>query len=122
MEYEYTRFGAGFMRREKDSTGDWQPCALDDVPAGWLEEDEARQTRIRLGYDPARRGVSATRILPNPKIDAIAAELGLTSGELRGRLNGDTGGTRKRLDEARFDAICAELGIDPEEARARFRQ
>jgi len=117
---EYARFGAGWVTRE-DADYEWEDCPLDDVPAEAHAREAMRAERRRLGYDPYYTNPGPT-ILPNPAVEAIAEELGLTPGELRGRLNGDTGGTRARVAEARFDEIAEFVGLDPEEARARFRQ
>ncbi|MGE3463891.1 MAG: hypothetical protein AB7I04_18435 [Pseudomonadales bacterium] len=124
MEYEYTRFGPGWLRRAAESTDDWEPCADADVPA-WraADEDRAKNRRaeVALGVHPDPGYSAGATILHNPKVEAIAERLGLSGQELRERLNNAPGGTRKRVDDAEFDAAMAELGIDPAKARARFR-
>lgn len=143
MEYEYNRFGDGFVRRAKDTGDDWAECQLDDVPADVLKAEQQAQVRrdirdaggsgdpfhrsaiergstILVGGGADRQGQAVGVRLANPEVDAIAAELGLTPDQLRGRLNGESGGTVARVSEARFDEIAARLGLDPVEARARF--
>lgn len=143
MEYEYSRFGDGFVRRVKDSSEDWAACQLDDVPAEVLQEEQRVKVRegvrdaggsgdpfhkaglergstILVGGGAERQGPAVGVRKANPEVDAIAAELGLTPDQLRGRLNGEAGGTVARVSEERFDEIAARLGLDPVEARARF--
>lgn len=134
MGFEYTRFGSGFQRRSEGSDEDWKGCEAELVPEGFFAKEkivEARRAAVAAGgRDPFYSGedipdgavpVGRNAIrLPNPGVDALAAELGLGGDDLRGRLNGQPGGTNKRVDEARFDAIAGELGLDPADARDRF--
>lgn len=133
-DYDYQRFGSGFVRRAKDSSDDWYSCARDDVPQDFFREEQRVQVRREVGGDPYFRpsippdgeyvGASGARIgafrMANPDADAIASELGLTANELRARLTRSPGGTNRRVSEERFDAIAASLGIDPQLARDRF--
>jgi hypothetical protein len=136
MDYEYARFGAGFVRRKAGSSDDWMSCARDDVPADFFKGEERTQVRRDTGGDPYYNplaevpadaeyvGASGARIgafrHANPAVDATAAELGLTGNELRSRLTTGQGGTGKRVSEDRFDEIANALGIDPQLARDRF--
>ena len=56
MPLEYAPFGEGWVCREKGSADNWQPCALDDLPADVVAARVAllaRLERIALhGYDP----------------------------------------------------------------------
>lgn len=123
-DVEYAKFGDGYVTRASVDE-EWASIDEADIPSWWFAEQRAAAERRRLGYDPdgplrpGRRG--SARFLPNPAMEAIAAELGLTIDQLRGRLNGDTGGTRNRVSDARFDEIAGLLGLDPEVARERFR-
>lgn len=134
-EYEYSRFGNGFVRRTKDTTDDWMSCPQDDVPAEFFAEETktaARRMGMRdvpeeLPADGELIGAkvgSQTQMVAvrhaNPSVDAMAAELGLTGNELRARLNGAPGGTNKRVDDERFDFIAAALGVHPADARDLF--
>jgi len=134
MGFEYTRFGSGFQRRSEGSDEPWKDCAADDVPEAFFAKEkivEARRAAVAAGgRDPFYSGedipdgavpVGRNAIrLPNPGVDAIAAELGLGSDDLRGRLNGQPGGTNIRVDDKRFDEIATTLGLTPKEARDRF--
>jgi len=115
---EYKRFGEGFVRRE-DTDDEWEVCQMDDIPAGFFSEEKLMEERRRLGYDPDKR-LPFAEVLPNPKMEAVAAELGLSLQQLRGRLNDEPGGSKERVSEERFDEIAAEVGLTPEEIRVRF--
>lgn len=135
-EYEYARFGNGFVRRVKDSTDDWMSCAQDDVPGEFFREEMKREMRRTGEMIDTPRDLPAGGVFigaggsdgsqftavrhANPDVDAKAAELGLTGDELRGRLNGAPGGTNARVTEERFDEIATSLGLEPGDARDRF--
>jgi hypothetical protein len=51
MDYEYTRFGAGFQRRKAGSTDDWKEVPMDDA-------DEAKKIVEAL---EAERSASKSR-------------------------------------------------------------
>lgn len=130
-EYEYSRFGEGFVRRAAESADDWKACQTDDVPAEYFKQEERTNQRRELGFDPYFRpdigdddefmggAVGAIR-KANPAVEAVAEELGLSGNELRRKLNGSPGGTAKRVSEERFDEIAGALGLTPADARDRF--
>lgn len=117
---EYRRFGESFVKRE-DDTEEWQECPMDDVPPSYFVEERVADERRRLGYDPFSTEARVT-FLPNPAMEAVAEELGLTLNQLRGRLNGEPGGPKVRVSEDRFDEIAEAVGLTPEEARRRFAE
>lgn len=127
MDYEYARFGNGFLRRKLGSTDDWQGCAERDVSPAFFYEEGQRRHRLRNGVAPRDLEPGEVRLAsgairkPNPAVDAIGEELGLSPEEIRTRLNGAPGGTRIRVSEERLDEIAEQLRLTPEEIRARFR-
>lgn len=117
MDYEYTRFGAGIVRRPLESTDDWEECAADDLNA-----QVAVQVAETLASKPGRRAMT-TRIIRSEKNEAVAQELGLTADQLADRLAkpDQNQGTNRRLEEGRFDELMQSMDLDPDEARARFK-
>lgn len=127
---EFTRYGDGYLKRASVDH-DWEPADESELSEEFLTDQKRRDIRREVGSDPWRPDPPANSVvtgvgragavrLANPKVDAIAEELGLSPDELRERVNGKEGGTRVRVEEARFDKIAKTLGLDPEVARNRF--
>ena len=47
--WEYSRFGVGWVRRERDTADDWQAVGYEDVPSEVIDEDAAIAARKRSG-------------------------------------------------------------------------
>ncbi len=61
MDFEFARFGQGWLFRRKDSTDDWEPCDEADVPTEDRMESSARAIGTS-GHAASANGEVSVRI------------------------------------------------------------
>ncbi len=112
----YAPYGEGWARRSS-ADDEWELIDRDDVPL----DVQIQEAVVRDRHENPPAPVLSVKRLPNPTLDAIAEELGLTPDDLRLRTN-DTSklGTNVRVSERRFKAIAEAMGMTVGELRARF--
>lgn len=119
--FEYSRFSgypSGWVRREKDSTDDWQEVPLEDAQ---VAEDAYVAGKID-GAMAAQEGKLGAVVTRSEENKARSAKIGLTADELAELLNSPekNSGTRRRIPEEDFAQLAAELGLPVQEVKDRF--